>query len=487
MTVSKHIEFVLGSQRVRQVLDENCSPFQNLLEYLRNYHGLLSVKEGCGVGDCGACTIVLATPKTDGGLSYKAVNACLLFLPSIHGKQILATEHLKHQGAIHPVQKAMLEYQGSQCGYCTPGIVMSLFSLYKNKYTTELPALKKALSGNLCRCTGYQSILNAAQAVLKEIAPDHISENEFEISKTLLDIQSAKGPLIFTVERGKYIKVFSLKEALEMRKDHPNALLWAGGTDLFLDIKKKQEKTLELIDISSIPELRSFRVENGLAEIGSLRSLENLREDARTSLPFLSEMLDQFASLQIRNVASSGGSLATASPIGDLSPIFLAMGAEVELLSSGGSRRIKLLDFLTAYRETSLGPDEIIGFVRVPVPGPGHFTRAYKISRRKEVDISSLSACFCVEVRDEKVCDIRIAYGGMAAQSLRLFPVEKFLLGKVWNRSTMEEAAALMREQLHPISDVRARADIRFKTASNLFLKFFHEHQESLQRNNSNV
>lgn len=473
MTSSRNtISFYLGEKRIDEKLDQHSFAQLSLLDYLREQHGLLSVKEGCGVGDCGACTVVLASPRPDGSINYQAVNACLLPLPMIHSRQVITAEHLGQPGSLHPVQQALVKMHGSQCGFCTPGLVMTIFAMLRNGEKYHNKELRKALSGNLCRCTGYQSILDAARYVLNTAPADGFSKSAKDISNGLFNILKDRRSMRMEIDGMEYLKVFTLTEALRLKKEEPDSLILSGATDLSLELKKGIAGN-KILDISALDSLHELRYNEGYMEIGSLVSLEEVRQFCHSALPALTDILDVFASRQIRNLSTIAGNVATASPVGDFIPPLLCLGTEVELNSAENKRRMPLESFITGYRETQIREDEIIARFRIPLPGPDYKTRVYKISRRREVDISTLSACFCAEFRKDYVCDIRIAYGGMSFAARRVKEVEAFLTGKPWKQETIAQGSAMIRSLLQPISDVRGHAGTRSLIAGNLLTRFF--------------
>ncbi|MBE0642052.1 MAG: FAD binding domain-containing protein [Bacteroidales bacterium] len=472
MNRRNHITFLLGQKEVSLTLEGRNHPFTRLIDHLRDEEGLRDVKEGCGVGDCGACTVVLARPGPEGRLEYVPVNSCLLLLPMVHGCQVITAAHLARNGILHPVQQALVDHHGSQCGFCTPGLVMSMYALWMQGGPREAESIAKYLSGNLCRCTGYQPIIEAMQSAMQSIdVPGFQTANE-DIYSRLAQIRDDQAPITAGHLRHTYTKVFRLTDALDLLSAQPETRIIAGNTDLGVKFRLPEEPT-HYLDISGIAQINDIRYEAGYIELGAARPLEKVRLDCRESLPPLAEMLDLYASTQVRHTATAGGSLGTASPIGDLSPVLLAIGAEVVLQKAGQKRRMRLEDFITGYRTTALQAGEMITHLHLPIPGPGHYNRAYKVSRRKEVDISSVSACFSLELEGGKVTDLRIAYGGMAAKPLRLRATEEFMLGKPWNNVTVEEGMEHIRQSLHPIRDVRGDASTRSLIAGNLLRRFY--------------
>lgn len=471
------ISFVLDGQI--QTIDfarqPGISPTTTLLNYLRNLLNHKGVKEGCAEGDCGACTVVLAEPDGNGGLRYRAVNSCLVFLPMVHGKQVITVENLKSpEGTLHPVQEAIVKHDGTQCGFCTPGIVMSLFALHKTVPNPTRQQVEDAIAGNLCRCTGYKPIVEAGADETVNANLDQFTQQEEDTLRLLSRIS----PHSVTIQTAThtYFRPETLQEALSLREQHPDALLIGGATDVALRVTKKHEHLPKILDLSGIGELRTVEKRGESLIIGAQLSLNEVMEAVQHSHPALYEILSVFGSRQIRNLATLGGNIGMASPIGDTLPVLMAYRAQVVVQSNSGRREIPLEEFITGYRKTALAINEIITHIMIPEAGEGVTVHSYKISRRRDVDISTLSGGFRL-VRDGegKVTDIVLAFGGMAAYTRRAKQTEAFLLGKTWNRRTVEEASNWLEKDFQPISDVRGSAEFRRLAARNLLLKFYLE------------
>ncbi len=471
------IQFVLDNRIVTVDFDDKINPTTTLLNYLRSLPNHKGVKEGCAEGDCGACTVVIAEPK-DGKMTYKAVNSCLVFLPMIHGKQVITVENLANRNnkelLLHPVQRVLVEADGTQCGFCTPGIVMSLFGMYKNRESGSRKEIELSLAGNLCRCTGYQPILNASFN-LPESGNDKFTENESGIIKMIEIIENESGSLELTTENQKYFKPATFAEALKLKEKYPSATVISGATDVALKQTKRFENIEEIIDISDIKHLKTIREDNGYYLIGAGATLEEIRRYFRNKIPPISEMLENFASKQIRNIATLGGNLATASPISDTIPLMFALGAWVTIAGKKGERTCNMDSFIKGYRKTALQDDDFIKEIVIPKPEPETHIKFYKVSKRKDVDISSVSAGFAVKLVDGTVESAVLAYGGMAAYTKRAKSAEDYLTGKKWNKETVEKAASLILDEFSPISDVRAGAEYRSSVAASLLMKFYNE------------
>lgn len=450
-------------------------PSTTVLNYLRSLPGHRGTKEGCAEGDCGACTVVLGE-LVNGSIHYHAVDSCLLFLPAIHGKQLITVENLAIRNGkeilLHPVQQAMIENHGSQCGFCTPGMVMALFALYKSNLEINRYNLVQSLAGNLCRCTGYEPILDAAFEVCSNRQPDQFDADEKHIIELLDTIQSKGRSLEIHTSKQKYLLPENLGQALEYRCANPKAHVINGATDTAIRQNKTHDFLPEIIDLSAVDEIKSLTRQDDGFLIGAGLSLESFKNFAHAHLPALMPMLEVFASWQIRNVATIGGNLATSSPIGDLIPLFIALKARLDLISVNGNRWVAMQDFITGYRKNCLEKDELIKGVFIPDPEPGVVFRIEKISTRRDLDISTLSIAMRLRTNSEKqIEEIILAYGGMADRPKRAIQAENFLTGKTWDRETLEQAKEFVGMDFTPISDARASAEYRMMAAKNLLMK----------------
>ncbi len=449
------------------------SPTTTVLNFLRELPDHKGVKEGCAEGDCGACTVVLSELE-DEHIRYKAVDSCLVFLPMLHGKQLITVENLKDpKGTLHPVQSALVEMYGSQCGFCTPGIVMSMFELYKNYPKPSRVEIDDVLTGNLCRCTGYRPIVDAAVLACKHNSVDHFTKDENRIVELLKSISGES--IHIKTEKQKYFRPASLDEALSLKAQYPGAIILSGATDVALRVTKGHELLTEIIDLSGIKQLRKINESDSALTIGAGVVMNDVRKGVKKDFPALFEMLNLFASNQIRNVATLGGNLGTASPIGDALPVLMAYGAKIELQSIKEKRQVSLNDYFIGYRKTIRQPDELITSVILPKSSNGTIVKSYKISKRKDLDISTLSAGFSLGLDNDIVKSITLAYGGMAEITKRAVATEKFLLGKKWDRNNIELAMEFIAEDFTPISDVRGSKEYRATAAKNVLMKLWNE------------
>lgn len=439
-----------------------------LLNFIRD-SGLTGTKEGCAEGDCGACTVAILTPDASGKPKYQAVNSCLMLAAMAVGLEVFTAEGIGQPEALHAVQSAMASAGGSQCGYCTPGFVMSMFS---ENYAGNTEFDEAALVGNLCRCTGYRPIREAAHALPK---PD-VNDPFFERLKT----SSVSKPAF---QLNGFHRPGSLNEALHLLETLPNARVIAGGTDMALEITTAFKKFENLISLESIPELLGIQQSEGFLEIGAGVPLSRL--ETELNVPMLNELWTWFASRQIRNRATLGGNLGTASPIGDAPVVLLALEAELVLVSSRGERTVPLSGYFLGYRKTMLRTFELIKTIRIPLENVGvgnsdhepkqHLQAMYKIAKRGHDDISTVMAAFHVEMENDTITKARLAFGGVAATPIRALETEKTLIGQVWNRVTLEKAKKVLALEFQPISDARASASYRARIIPNLLEKFWLE------------
>jgi xanthine dehydrogenase small subunit len=479
------LKFLLNDKLIEiDFLKVNFLPSTTVLNYLRMQPGFRGTKEGCAEGDCGACTVVLAEVKNN-HLSYKTVDSCLLFLASIYGKQLITVEHLAEKKdntlQLHPVQKAMVDYHGSQCGYCTPGFVMSLFGIYKNQSATDTDSLIDSLAGNLCRCTGYKPIAEAAQSCCKNPVPDKFNLEENEIIRKLSEIKKSQSTLEINTPQQIYLLPSQLNEALGFRVKYPNTVIVNGATDTAIRQNKTHEFLPCILDFSALEEIKVFNENDLFYCLGAGTTIEEFRQFINSHFPDLMPMIKVFASLQIRNVATIGGNLSTASPIGDLIPLFFALKAELKVSNRKGSRVVPVEEYITGYRQTCLFKDEILEAVHIPKPDSKVIFCTEKVSTRRDLDISTVSATMRLSLgENNKVKEIALIYGGMAAQVKRAMAAENYLKGKNWCYEEAVNASKLITNDFFPISDARSSAEYRYVAARNLVLKLFLNSTEQL-------
>jgi len=460
------IRFILNGELCEE---NNVSPSMTVLDYLRDRRGLTGTKEGCAEGDCGACTVV-TVKTTDGQLDYQAANACLMIVPQLQGREIMTIEGLAAKdGTPHAVQQALVEAHGSQCGFCTPGIAMALFAFQHSNDPIEIEKVHDALAGNLCRCTGYRPIVDAALA-LDQIPSDRFfyEANDRTVSIEGLDVSDA-----YESDDETFHAPTSLSALLALRAEHPNSYLLGGGTDLGILASKDRKKLERTIWTALVPELtRTERTDTHIT-IGAAVTYT-------AALPLFEELYPSFANIirrigsrQIRNLGTLGGNVCNASPIGDTPPIFLVLEAVFIARSKRGTREIPAEDFFVDYRKTALADDEILEAIRIPSPQPGTIYTAHKVSKRFDQDISAVIGAYALSLRDGKIEKARVAFGGMAATPARALNCEATLQAARWELETMEAAGAALSVDFSPISDFRASGDYRRRVAANLGLRVF--------------
>ncbi len=465
-------DFTLNGQNVRV---EGVSPNTTLLEFLRAT-GRTGTKEGCAEGDCGACSVAMVGSDANGQPTYRTINSCLIPVCLLAGREVISVEGVACGAKLHPVQQQMVECHGSQCGYCTPGFIMSLFEGYYRNDLRTTDQLDDQLCGNLCRCTGYRPIRDAAVAAYGSKTADAFSEC---LARPVQRLGAAE----YESHSEKFFRPTSLAELFQLIEVHPTARLIAGATELGLDITKRFQKFPVLISVEAVPELTKVESTNDEWRIGAAATLTTIEDKLSAEFPVLRDMLCVFGSRQIRNRATMGGNIVTASPIGDCAPVLLTLDAKVVLASTSGERVLPISEFFVGYRKTALKEGEILKTIIIPrivaVPGQ-RLNRWFKVSKRREMDISTVAACFLVELdEDQIVRQARLAFGGVAAMPARATQTETALAGKVWNRETMHGVLPILRTEFTPISDVRGSAEYRGELIVSLFEKFFDDKRQN--------
>jgi len=461
--------FVLNGEVVRV---EGEPTHTTLLQYLRKT-GRTGTKEGCAEGDCGACTVALVEENARGERTYRAINSCIALLPMFAGREVVTVEGLRRGGVLHPVQDAMVRHYGSQCGYCTPGFVLSMFEGYYREDLATDAQIVDQLNGNLCRCTGYRPIRDAMKDALAS-RPDKSAPDVFQLR---LKKGSGATPALDYAEGGdRFVRPTSTDELLRILAEHPDAELVAGATELGVFVNKRSAHYPLLISTEGVAELRRVKKVDGAWHVGGAVTLTALEEALGGAIPALDKMLWVFASRPIRSRATLAGNLVTASPIGDMAPVMLALGAEVVLASARGRRTLPLSDFFVDYRKTALAKDEILEWVVIP-PAPAgarRIAQTYKVSKRRELDIAIVSAGLVVDLDAAgNVQDARFGWGGVAKMPVRSTKTEDFLRGKPWTKATVDAACAVLEAEFSPIDDVRSGKAYRQGLTSALLAKLF--------------
>jgi xanthine dehydrogenase small subunit len=463
--ISNVINFI-REDRIVEI--KNPDPNETLLNYIRTKLKKTGTKEGCAEGGCGACTVVLGELKNN-EINYRAINSCITLLPTLQGKQLIIVEDLiSKDGSLHPVQEAMVSCHGSQCGFCTPGFVMALFSMFKQNSNFKDNLIKESIAGNLCRCTGYQPIIKAAKSLKSKSKIDYFSQNTKNTINLLKKINN-KSIKIYNKDK-KYFAPIYVQDLKKIIKKNTNALFLSGGTDLSLNITKERKDINSIIYMNSIRELNYIKNNNEYIEVGAATPLIDFEYYIKKYYSDFTKILKRYGSPQIRNVGTIAGNIATASPIGDCLPLLLSLNAQVVLQDLKKTKILFLDSFFINYRKTKLKKGQFIHSIRIPLFERNIF-KAYKVSKRFDDDISSVCAAFNLEIIKNKIEAIRIAYGGMAAIPKRAKLCEKILLNSFINDETIYKAKEALEKDFKPINDMRASGLYRMEVAKNLLEK----------------
>ena len=465
--------FLLNDEEYQVDLSE---PGKTVLDVVRDELKLKGTKEGCASGDCGACTVVLASDhRLDGQLVYKTVNSCITLMGNIDGQQLITVEHLKNQSKLHPSQSSLVQTHGSQCGFCTPGFVMSLFASYKNRSGYDREQILSDLGGNLCRCTGYAPIIQAAESMFEKKAIDQFDERLDKTKLKLKALHEATEKNVSETGKNRFLTPRNSDMFASALIDHPEAKIVAGTTDFGLEITQDLKTFDKLISTSFVKDMALIDDAEESLVIGGSVTLSNAFPVLIEKFPGLIEILNRFGSLQVRNQATIAGNIANASPVADMPPVLMVLDAGI-VLRKGDRRRTVLLDeFYLGYKETVLEQSEFIESICIPKPLCGKTLRAYKISKRVDDDISSCSMAISVECEGKIITSARIACGGMSEIPKRAIHCEASLVGTRWSEQAFEEAAKKMEDDFTPISDARASDVYRMAVSKNLLKRYWLE------------
>lgn len=472
------VRFLLNNDEVTL---EDIDPNLTVLQYLREIQFKSGTKEGCASGDCGACTVVIAELDTNHveQLHYKSINACITFVGNLHGKQLITVENLKDGAKLHHAQQTIVDNHATQCGFCTPGFVMSSFALHKQNKKPTRPQVLEALAGNLCRCTGYRSIIEAAVTSSEGVEEDSFARHYQETVTILKELQKLPAPML-SGNGHHFIAPKNIGELAIELANEPQSTLVAGGTDLALSVTQNLATIDKLVYIGNVDELTNIKETASAIEIGSALPYSQFIDTLHHYYPELGEMIERIGSKQVRNNGTLGGNIGNASPIGDMPPALIALGATMTLHLNGIERTILVEDYFIDYKKTVLKPSEFIKSVQIPKPMSGQRLKLYKISKRIDDDISAvLAAIFIEQNADHQITNIRMAFGGMAAIPKRAHAAESVLQDNKLTKESVEEAKQALITDFQPMSDVRASSEYRMRVAQNLIEKCYVELQSA--------
>ncbi|MDD3633433.1 MAG: FAD binding domain-containing protein [Candidatus Cloacimonetes bacterium] len=465
-----------------ELITAEIPPAQTTLEFLHNNQHLYGTKCSCNEGDCGACTVVIAQVK-EGNIVYEAINSCLYTAAKLHGKHLITIEGLGTLEQLHPIQQVMLENHSLQCGYCSPGFVMSLFALLANISHPDEEEILSALEGNLCRCSSYQSILRAAKELSENFTfNDIVPAWCREIEKQLFSFKDASklieksGNLFYPCTH--YFIPQKLSELTDILANTPESVFIAGGTDLMVRMNVQKEEMPVLIDLSELQELKQITYTSRGIVIGAGVTYSDILHSGiiKTDLPSLYELVEKIASKQIRNFATLAGNIANASPIGDTLPLLSVLDASLTLFSSTGIRELPLRDFFLDYRKTRLNYQELIKEIVIPLPTQDAFIRTYKATKRKAVDISAVVSAVKIETESGKIKEAKLAFGGVATIPKLSHKFSELLIGKPSEEINPIEIAEIVSTEFNPISDVRGSKEYRQILIRNQVINYLQEY-----------
>ncbi len=469
------IRFILNGEDVTL---RDVKPTETLLDFLRLKRRLTGTKEGCAEGDCGACTVLVGR-LIDGKLHYESVNACIRFIGSLNATHVVTVEHLAAKdGTLHPVQQAMVDCHGSQCGFCTPGFVMSMYGLWLANSNPDRGEIEKALQGNLCRCTGYEPIVKAAEQVARTRPSalfDPLERTRSDIVARLWAMQGS-GTISITSGEDRLLVPGSLEALARILADEPKATIVAGSTDVGLWVTKQMRALNPVVFINHLQELQTITSGEGGITIGAGVTYTRAFETIASKVPTLGRLITRIGGEQVRNMGTIGGNIANGSPIGDSPPPLIALGATVKLRSTEGTRMLRLEDYFIDYGKQDRRPGEFVESLFVPYPAEDTHFAVYKITKRRDEDITAVLGAFYLTLDEQgDVNDVRIAFGGMAGTPKRAPAVENELIGRPWSEETIEAVRDAFDADFQPLSDWRATAAYRQLTAKNLLTRFYLE------------
>lgn len=461
------ITFYLNGKRQLAGPDD---AMQTLSRYLRYDKRQTGTKIVCEEGDCGACTVLVGR-RENGALRYRPVNSCITFLFQLDCTSVVSVEGLARNGQLTPVQDAMVRCHGAQCGYCTPGFIMAMAGMYEERPRASglgPREFRAGLTGNLCRCTGYEPIIKAGL----EVTDQPTCEQMYPSAEMIAEFAKIeREPL----RAGGFFKPVAIRDAVEFKASHPKCVIVQGGTDFGVWCNKRGFTTDAVLSLDAIENLAELRVHGGQLSVGGRVTLAQLESFVQGKLPELARILDRFGSPQIKNAGTLAGNIANASPIADTLPFLYVADAKLELTGRSGTRTVGIASFYRGYKKLDLAADEIITCILIPMPSGADTLRLYKVSKRSHLDISSFTAAMLMRRSGDRIESIRIAYGGVGPMILRLPKTESFLTGRTFSLDTLEDAGALAKDEITPISDVRGSRDFRLQLAENVLKKFYYD------------
>ena len=464
--LNSKIEFVLNNKLISiKNLDTNIT----VLNFLRNKKNLTGTKEGCASGDCGACTAVVGELKKN-KIEYKSINTCITFLYTLNGKQLVTIEHLENR-SLHPVQKSMVESDGSQCGFCTPGIVMSMYCMYENKVKPTNDNIDKYLSGNLCRCTGYIPIKKSIKNMYNYKKNKSDQKNIISLLKHI-----KRNDIMIQNNESRFFVHYNLKGLIKDYQKNNNSYLLVGGTDLALEVTKKRNSLKNIFYLGSNKDLNFINIKKNKIHIGSATPISDIIPKLDKIYPTFSQMFERYGSEQIRNSASLGGNIGSASPIGDSLPVLIALNSQI-VIQGKKQRTVSLDDYFVSYRKTKLKKNEFIKEIIIPI-NKKNILKCYKISKRIDDDISSVFMAINANIKNNTFKSIKIVCGGMAEIPKIAKSTQKYLLNKKFNQKNINEAKNIIAQEFTPIDDMRASKEYRMKISQNLLERFLNEQNQ---------
>lgn len=475
-----HIVLFVNGQR-REL--RGASVFQPLSTYLRDV-GLTGTKVVCAEGDCGACTVLLGR-TSKASIEYRSVCSCILFLFQADASHVVTVEGLGTNCSLSPVQEALVQHHGTQCGYCTPGIVMSIHALLEANPILSEDRLRQGLVGNLCRCTGYDPIMRAGLHI--DTGRAQCMNQLFNSSAISSELALAASQSVYLESEGRaFFRPTTLTDAANFKAAHTDCVIVSGGTDLGVQVNKGLRKIKTVLSTAALPDLRELRISDEEILVGANISIAELGEAVTEALPEYASMIGKFGSPQIKNAATLGGNIANASPIGDTMPALFVLNAQVELSGASGSRKVNINDFYTGYKTTVIGADELISRISIPRLGRGEVLKLFKVSKRPDLDISTFSAAIWLKLSGWSIRDVRIAYGGVAPRIIRLPKTEDHLRGQMLSPDTFNSAGKIALSEISPISDVRGSAEYRNMLAVNILRKLYYDLEADTEQAKAN-